>query len=173
MQVVPNSSSDGEGRIGVQLSSNVENNRKFPSGPIEVVTMTASEFGKLTQSVTGGLYSLVSRFSENKDQVSGPVAILAVGAEVAKKDASGLFQYAAILNINLAVVNSLPLPALDGGYAVLIALEAIRGGKKLNQTLEGALQASGIVLLMGSGLFLVVRDTLNLDFVQKIFSFFG
>lgn len=43
------------------------------------------------------------------------MAILAVGAEVARRDAAGLLQFAALININLAVVNILPLPALDGG----------------------------------------------------------
>ena len=49
-------------------------------------------------------------FAKTADSVSGPVAIVAVGAEVARADATGLFQFAAIVNINLAVVNLLPLP---------------------------------------------------------------
>ncbi|KNA13277.1 hypothetical protein SOVF_118290 [Spinacia oleracea] len=43
-----------------------------------------------------------------------PVAIIAVGAEVARSNIDGLYQFAAVLNINLAVINLLPLPALDG-----------------------------------------------------------
>ena len=45
---------------------------------------------------------------------------MAVGAEVARVDSAGLFQFAAIISINLAVVNALPLPALDGGYMALL-----------------------------------------------------
>jgi hypothetical protein len=45
-------------------------------------------------------------------------------------------QFCAIVNINLALVNVLPLPALDGGYLLLLALEALRGGKKLPQKVE-------------------------------------
>lgn len=55
-------------------------------------------------------------FKETAGSVSGPVAILAVGSEVARTDAPGLFQFAALLNINLAAVNILPLPALDGEF---------------------------------------------------------
>lgn len=40
-------------------------------------------------------------------------------------------QFCAIVNINLAVVNMLPLPALDGGYLAILLLEAVRGGQKL------------------------------------------
>lgn len=50
--------------------------------------------------------------------------------------ASCNLQFCAIVNINLAVVNTLPLPALDGGYLVLLMLEAIRGGKKLPEKFE-------------------------------------
>lgn len=62
-----------------------------------------------------GLYQFISNFSDTVSNVSGPVAILAVGAEVARSNAAGLYQFAALVNINLAVVNILPLPALDGG----------------------------------------------------------
>lgn len=67
--------------------------------------------------------------------MSGPVAIIAVGAEVARNDLAGLFNFSAIVSINLAVVNTLPLPALDGGYMFLLIVEGIRG-KKLNQEVE-------------------------------------
>ena len=53
---------------------------------------------------------MVFNFDKTKDSLSGPVAIVAVGAEVARSDVAGLFQFAAILNINLAVINILPLP---------------------------------------------------------------
>jgi membrane-associated protease RseP (regulator of RpoE activity) len=73
-----------------------------------------------------------------------------------------LLQFAAIVNINLAVVNLLPLPALDGGYLALIALEAVRGGAKLPEGVEQGIMASGFLLLLATGVVLVVRDTLTL-----------
>ena len=57
---------------------------------------------------------MATNFASTVENVSGPVAILAVGAEVARSNSPGLFQFAALININLAVVNILPLPALDG-----------------------------------------------------------
>ena len=67
-----------------------------------------------------GLQQLLFNFGAVKNQVSGPVAIVAAGAEVARVDFAGLYQFAAIVSINLAVVNALPLPALDGGYMLLL-----------------------------------------------------
>ena len=95
--------------------------------------------------------------------MSGPIAIVGVGAEVMRtSDLTGLCQFASVININLAVVNILPLPALDGGFLLLIAIEALRGGKKLPTEVEHSITASGVLLLLGSGMFLILRDTLNL-----------
>ena len=70
--------------------------------------LAAGEFGRLANGVVGGLTEIVFNFSENKDAVSGPVAIVSVGADIAKRDSSGLYEFAAAVNINLAVVNTLP-----------------------------------------------------------------
>src|SRR5579875_2436884 len=59
-------------------------------------------------SAPAGLQQVVFNFEKTKDSLSGPVAIVAVGAEVARSDVAGLFQFAAILNINLAIINILP-----------------------------------------------------------------
>ena len=56
----------------------------------------------------------------------------------------------------------LPLPALDGGYLALIALEAVRGGDKLPKELEQGIMNSGFLLLLTAGMFLIVKDTIGL-----------
>ena len=75
--------------------------------------------------------------------------------------AAGLYSFIAIVNVNLAVVNLLPLPALDGGYLLLLAIEGVRG-KKLPEAVESTFQISGFLLLLGAGLLLIVKDTINL-----------
>lgn len=84
------------------------------------------------------------------------------GSEIARRDSAGLYQFAAVVNLNLAIVNALPLPALDGGFMALLALEALRGGKKLPERFEQTVMATGVVLLTVVGLGLVVRDTIKL-----------
>ncbi|CAI0460453.1 unnamed protein product [Linum tenue] len=107
-------------------------------------------------------------FSQTASKVAGPVAIIAVGAEVARSNVDGLYQFAALLNLNLAVINLLPLPALDGGSLALIAVEAARGGRKLPLEVEQRIMSSGITLVLLLGMFLIVRDTLNLDFIREM-----
>lgn len=55
----------------------------------------------------------------------------------------------------------LPLPALDGGFMLLLLIEALRG-KKMDKGLEGGFMASGLLVLTAAGAAMVVRDTLNL-----------
>lgn len=156
------SGADGSGRIGIQLAANADIMKRTGEGPVQTVALAADEFLTLTGTVLKGLYLFVTNFSSTVENVSGPVAILAAGAEVARSSTSGLYQFAALININLAVVNILPLPALDGGYLVFIALEALRGGKKVDENLEKGIMAGGFLLLMTAGVSLIVKDTLSL-----------
>jgi len=159
--VVPSPAPDGGGRIGVQLATRGVVKHVIAKGPAAIISTAAAEYGRLATAVFSGLKQLFTNFGEASSSVAGPVAIVAAGAEVARTDAAGLFQFGAIVNINLAVVNLLPLPALDGGYLALLAVEAVRG-KRLDKEVEQAISASGVLLLLLSGVALVVRDTAGL-----------
>lgn len=105
---------DGTGRIGVALGPNVTVDRKKAESVGQALALGVQDFTALGGSVLKGLYQILSNFKQTAQNVSGPVAMLAVGSEVARTDVSGLYQFAALINLNLAVVNILPLPALDG-----------------------------------------------------------
>ncbi|XP_008808421.3 probable membrane metalloprotease ARASP2, chloroplastic [Phoenix dactylifera] len=168
LNVVPDESVDGTGRIGVQLSPNFRLFKVRPRNLAEATTLAGKEFFGLTSSVLDGLKQIFLNFSQSAGKVSGPVAIIAVGAEVARSSSDGLFQFAAVINLNLAVINLLPLPALDGGSLALLLVEAARGGRKIPREVEQRIMSSGILLVVMIGLFLIVRDTLNLDFIKEM-----
>lgn len=166
--VTPDKNSEGLGQIGVQLSPNIKLSMARPNNLLEAVNYTGREFWGLSYNVVDGLKQIFLNFGESADKFSGPIAIIAVGAEVAKSNINGLYQFAALLNINLAVLNILPLPALDGGTLALILIEAARGGRKLPLELEQQIMSSGITLVLIIGMFLIIRDTLNLDFIKDM-----
>ncbi|KAL5056380.1 hypothetical protein RYX36_037062 [Vicia faba] len=168
IRVTPDESFDGTGKIGVQLAPNIKLSEVRPKNVVEAVTFTAKEFWGLSSNVLDGLKQTFLNFSQTASKVSGPVAIIAVGAEVARSNIDGLYQFAAILNINLAIINLLPLPALDGGTLALILVEAARGGRKLPIEVEQRIMSSGIMLVLILGLYLIIRDTLNLDFIKEM-----
>ncbi|CAA7049540.1 unnamed protein product [Microthlaspi erraticum] len=168
VSVTPDKSFDGTGKIGVQLSPNVRITKVRPRNVSETFLFAGKEFMGLSSNVLDGLKQTFFNFSQTAGKVAGPVAIIAVGAEVARSNIDGLYQFAALLNINLAVINLLPLPALDGGTLALILLEAVRGGKKLPVEVEQGIMSSGIMLVLFLGLFLIVKDTLSLDFIKEM-----
>ena len=65
-------------------------------------------------------------------------------------------------------INLLPLPALDGGTLALLLVEAVRGGRRIPREVEQSITSSGVLLVVMLGLFLIVRDTLNLDFIKEM-----
>jgi regulator of sigma E protease len=81
------------------------------------------------------------------DALSGPVGIYEATDQVASMGIYMLMFWAAMLSINLGIMNLLPLPALDGGRLIFFAYEAIRG-KPVDRQKEGLVHFVGIVLLM-------------------------
>ena len=77
--------------------------------------------------------------------------------------------FTALISINLAVLNALPLPLLDGGQFVLLLLEGVRG-KPLPERFQMAFMQSGFVFLVGLSAVLIVKDTSQLPAVQQLFN---
>lgn len=168
LTVTPESGSDGKGKIGVRLAPNGEETHLKADNFWQAFTLGAGEFQRLTALTVQGFVQLVSNFKENVQQVAGPVKIVEYGAAIARNDAGNLFQFAALISINLAVINILPLPALDGGQLVFLLIEALVG-KPLPTKLQDNIMQTGLVLLLGLGVFLIVRDTANLAVFQDLF----
>jgi regulator of sigma E protease len=80
-----------------------------------------------------------------------------------------LMQFIALLSINLALINILPFPALDGGRILFIALEAIFRKKVVKEKLENIIHTAGFVLLIVLMLLITYKDVAALPFIQKLF----
>ena len=65
-------------------------------------------------------------------------------------------------------MNILPLPALDGGQLAFLLIEGLLG-KPLPSKLQDTVMQTGLFLLLGLGVFLIIRDTANLSGVQQFF----
>ena len=156
----------GTGRIGAQLQPNI--NEKFhPTKDLnEALKQSDAQFGDLLNRTIKGYQSLLTDFGATSKQLSGPVKIVEIGAQLSKEGSSGLVLFAALVSINLAVLNSLPLPLLDGGQMALLLVEAIRR-KPIPEKFQVAFVQSGFLLLVGLSLVLIIRDTTQLSVVQK------
>jgi membrane-associated protease RseP (regulator of RpoE activity) len=169
LSVTPQLGDNGQGKIGVMLAPNGDLIRRRPNSIIEAFTVGADQFERIVKLTVQGFGQLIANFQESAQQVAGPVAIVAVGAKLAESDIGNLFQFGALISVNLAIINILPLPALDGGQLAFLLAEGLRGKPLPNQLQEGIMQ-TGLVLLLGLGIFLILRDTANLALFQQLFS---
>lgn len=105
------------------------------------------------------LFSLGQLFfmGQGLQNMSGIVGVASVVGQAAMVGFDQVVYLTALLSINLAIVNLLPIPALDGGKLVLYAVEGIRK-KPAPPKVEGALNLIGMVLVFGLAIFLIVQD---------------
>lgn len=78
----------------------------------------------------------------------GPVGIARITSEVAGAGLSPLLMWTALLSINLAIVNILPIPALDGGRIMFVLIELARGGRRLSPERERIAHMVGFAILI-------------------------
>ena len=91
------------------------------------------------------------------EDVVGPVGIIHLVGEAAKTNIYNVLSLAALISINLGMVNLLPIPALDGGRLVFLIIEGIIG-KPIDPEKEGMIHFTGFVLLLGLMIFMVYKD---------------
>ncbi len=156
----------GTGKVGAQLQQNIDGTIKPAEDLIEIINYTNSKFSSLLIKTVEGYKGLVTNFSSTAKQLSGPVKIVELGAQLSGQGGSGLILFTALISINLAVLNSLPFPLLDGGQFTLIIIEAFRG-KPIPEKIQLVFMQSGFVLLLGLSILLIIRDTTQLEIFQQ------
>jgi membrane-associated protease RseP (regulator of RpoE activity) len=167
LTVTPEMGPNGTSVIGVQLQRNGDLEYRRANTVFEVFSLAAQEFQGMFLQTVQGFAMLITNFSQMAGQVAGPVKIVEQGAGLAASNAATLFPFTAIISINLAIINILPLPALDGGQLAFLLVEALRG-KPLPDRIQENVMQTGLVLLLGLGVFLIVRDTSQLEIFQDL-----
>ncbi len=118
----------------------------------EVLPRGFQEAWDTTSNMIEGVWTLVTNPSQ-WDQVAGPVGMGQLTSEAIDRSPLPtwvvLARIAIVLSLNLAVLNLIPLPALDGGRLLFVAIEILRGGRKIAPEKEGAVHLVGFVLLLG------------------------
>ena len=94
--------------------------------------------------------------------LAGPVGIAQLTGEVAQAGFSPLLEFAAFLSINLAIINLLPLPALDGGRIAFVLLEAVRRGKRVSARIEGMIHMAGFAMLITLLVLITYQDIIRI-----------
>jgi len=150
---------EGEGALGIIISD--MEMKKYPlwqmpfygtiEGFKEALTWISLVFGGLGMM----LGNLITK-GQVPREIAGPVGILQITSTVARSGILTILQFIGVLSVNLAVINILPFPALDGGRLVFIGYEIVTG-KKPKPKIEHWVNFIGMAVL----LFLIVLVTIN------------
>ena len=106
--------------------------------------------GYYAKEIVLAFYHLIANLIVHREvamDLSGPVGIAVLTGRVARLGLIYLLQFAAMLSINLAIINAFPFPALDGGRLLFLLIEKIRG-RAMNQKIESLAHTAGYALLM-------------------------
>lgn len=107
--------------------------------------------GILLYAVTIGLWEFLSSAVLGKadfSQIAGPVGIVGLVGDASNMGFIYLVNFTAIISLNLAIINLIPIPALDGGRLFFVLIEAI-SRKRINPSISNTLNALGFLILIG------------------------
>ncbi len=152
------------GRIGVGIVTKVV--RYEPYGPLVAVGYGWVRTWDMTVLTLKAFWKLVSRQIESSN-IGGPIQIATEAGRQAKEGIGPLILFTAYISVNLAVLNLLPVPMLDGGHLFFFLIEAVLG-RPLSLKKREAAQQLGFVLLMLLMVYALYNDLVRID-AFKIF----
>ncbi len=130
-------------------------------GVVEAAGTAIWKTGYIIYHMVGGLVQIFT--GEAAADIAGPLGVMQMTGTVAKLGFVALMNFAALLSLNLGVINLLPVPALDGGHFVTLLIEAVRG-KPLGEKAMHYTQVAGITVLVALMLFATKNDVVRIFF---------
>jgi regulator of sigma E protease len=145
--------------VGLPTLSSIPEFEKIPWS--QIVPRGFSESFQATKLMVQQVKILLTD-REALKQVAGPIGMGQITSKLVRESPLPVWyilaQLSIILSLNLAVLNLLPLPALDGGRLFFVLIELVRGGRKIAPQKEGVVHFVGLVLLIGVMFVIAFRD---------------
>lgn len=162
-EVVPRAAPpEGQGRAGVTLSMQAVYERvPLWQVPAEGVR---SAWEAISLQINGLRQLFAGQVKTN--ELAGPIGMGQLTGEIVQRSSLPLWvtlsNLAALLSLNLFILNLLPLPALDGGRLVFVVLEMLRGGRKIAPEREGMVHFVGLLMLLALMFVIGFQDIMRL-----------
>lgn len=130
-------------------------------GPIEAVGAGVSDTWLNTRLIATSLKRVFSGQDDFRENIGGPVMIARATKEAADRGAPFFWNIVAVLSITLAIINIMPIPALDGGHLMFLIYEGIVR-KEPSLKVRMVMQQIGMVILLLFMVFVIFNDFLKL-----------
>ncbi len=162
---------DGEGAMGISLVKTAV----VSYSPLEAIRKGYEYTVHLTifiiMAFAGIVWGLITT-GKTAAEVSGPVGIAIMTQQAAAMGFMTILHFTALISVNLAIINALPFPALDGGRLLFLMVEKIKGSP-INQKWEAKANNVGFALLMLLMLVITFKDVAKLDLLGKVMGMLG
>jgi regulator of sigma E protease len=158
----PKDSGDGA-KVGLYIS---DPKKSFKPGPLEAIKMSVEQNIKSSGLIFRTLAGLFTGATSVR-QLQGPVGIAQLSGEAAQQDFIALLSLMAMLSINLGILNLMPVPVLDGGHILIMALEGIARRDFSMQVKEKMLLA-GFVVLMMLMVTVIYNDLTRISWLERL-----
>lgn len=150
----------GEGPLGVAVSDLELRKYSLSEAPIKALSINITRARDMLVSLGTTVWRLITLRPPQAD-VAGPIGIAQVTGQAVKFGMQAVLEFASILSLNLAVLNILPIPALDGGRLAFVFLEKALG-RKIRPAFEKSTHQIGMIILLGLILLVSINDILRL-----------
>jgi regulator of sigma E protease len=130
-------------------------------GPREAFVGGMQAVWENTRNIVITLKRVITGRDDLRQSLGGPVMIAKVTSEAAEAGPAVFWRIVAILSVTLAIMNILPIPALDGGQLMFLLYEAVTR-RKPSVRVRLVAQQVGMILLLGFMAFLIFNDILRL-----------
>ena len=148
-----------EARIGL-LGIAAVRPKIVPVGPVEAVGIASDQSVRVLRMMVTGIGQIVGGERSVKE-LGGPIKIAQYSGQQLSLGMPAFISFAALISINLAFINLLPIPTLDGGHLALYAAEAIRRKPVGQRSQEWAFR-TGLALVLALMLFVTFNDLVSL-----------
>ena len=162
LQATPKDRGDGA-KVGLYIS---DPKKSFKPGPLQAVRMSVEQNIKSSGLIFRTLAGLFTGATSVR-QLQGPVGIAQLSGEAAQENFIALLSLMAMLSINLGILNLMPVPVLDGGHILIMALEGIARRDFSMQVKEKMLLA-GFVVLMMLMVTVIYNDLTHITWIERL-----
>jgi regulator of sigma E protease len=153
--VVPNKA----GKIGISLKQIISTERRKLGFGGSVVS-GINQSWKMSAMTVQGFAKIFTGQEEFRKSVGGPIKIAKIASRSAEQGPVSFLYFLSMLSISLAIINILPIPALDGGQFLLNALEGVLR-REIPFELKMRIQQIGMALMLALFAFILINDMLN------------
>ena len=144
----------------------VDQSKILKPGPIEAVGLSVKKNVESAALIFQTVWGLVTRDTSPK-QLMGPVAIAQLSGESAQLGWLPLLSLMAAISLNLGLLNLLPIPVLDGGHILIMAMEGL-ARRDFSERIKERMLFAGLAVLMVLMVTVIYNDLTRITWIERL-----